>query len=102
MSGEFRAHRECDVVQVYRQLSAQDRWVGVAYGAMGGVVATASRGTRTMTRTALQQALQRGATGFVATVAEPGRREFAPRMAIDGLRGPAAVPTTGERAPRRR
>jgi hypothetical protein len=62
------------VVQVYRHLSAQDRWTGVAYDVRGGVIATASRGTRRNTCTALQQALDSCSVGFVATVPEPGHR----------------------------
>lgn len=46
------------VVRVYERLSGQNRWTGVAYDAVtGSVVATASRGTRSETRTALERAL---------------------------------------------
>ncbi len=99
MSGESRAHGDHDVVQVYRQLSAQDRWVGVAYDVMGGVIATASRGTRTTTRTALQQALQDCSVGFVANLAEPGRRgTAAPEVGTRG-RQRSAAPRARHRQP---
>ena len=99
MSNETRARGERDVVQVYRQLSAQDRWIGVAYDVMGGVIATASRGTRTTTRTALQQALQNCSIGFVATVAQPaGPAAAAPEPRTRRRQRPA-MPPGAERRP---
>ena len=99
MSGETRARGERAVVQVYRQLSAQDRWIGVAYDVMGGVIATASRGTRTTTRTALQQALQNCSVGFVATVAQPaGPPAAAPELRTRRRQRPA-MPPGAERRP---
>ena len=50
-----------NLVHVYEQLAGQDRWVGMAYDATGGVVATASRGTLAATRDAIARASRRNA-----------------------------------------
>ena len=79
------------VVQVYRHLRAQDRWIGVAYDDRGGVIATASRGTRTKTCTALQKALDACSVGFVATVSEPAHRGAPASEGPAGRRQPSAA-----------
>lgn len=99
MSGKIRAQNERDVVQVYRQLSAQDRWVGVAYDVMGGVIATASRGTRTTTRAALQQALQNCSVGFVAHLTEPASRTGSAPEARTRRRQRSSASPAAERHP---
>jgi hypothetical protein len=99
MSEEARARGQRDVVQVYRQLSAQDRWIGVAYDVMGGVIATASRGTRRTTRSALQQALQNCSVGFVATVAPPAARAAAAPEPGTRRRQRPAMPPGADRRP---